>query len=370
MKQLLERKHGTRAIVFALLLTMLTWLAPMDWQIAKAAEGDVEIPVTGGSLLFDKATGTITGYEGDITEANIQQTYDGIEVTGIGDFAFQGCEGLTSITIPDSVTSIGEGAFSDCTSLASVTIPDSVISIGNWAFGDCASLISVNIPNSVTSIGGRAFGYYLNDDFDTVKVPNFKIYGHSNDSAAAKYARENGFAYAIVGSNGTPNTSTQAKPGTTVKDKKSNGSYVVTQAKQNGGTATYKKPLDKKKTSVKIGGETYKVTAIGKNAFKGNKKLESVKIGANVEKIEASAFNKCTKLKKVKIPRKVKTIQKMAFAGCKNLKSITIQTKKTVGAKAFKGVNKNAIVKTPKGKAKAYTKLLRSKGLSKKAKVK
>ncbi|MBQ5969670.1 MAG: leucine-rich repeat domain-containing protein [Clostridia bacterium] len=78
-------------------------------------------------------------------------------VTSIGDDAFFGCSGLTSVTIPDSVTSIGDWAFAFCSSLTSVTIPDSVTSIDNYAFFGCRSLTSVTIPDSVTSIGDDAF---------------------------------------------------------------------------------------------------------------------------------------------------------------------------------------------------------------------
>ena len=78
-------------------------------------------------------------------------------VTSIGDYAFSGCYGLTSITIPEGVTSIGESAFSGCSGLTSITIPSSVTSIGVSAFFGCSGLTSITIPNGVTSIGDNAF---------------------------------------------------------------------------------------------------------------------------------------------------------------------------------------------------------------------
>ena len=77
-------------------------------------------------------------------------------VRGIGEYAFSGCSGLTSVTIPDGVTYIGSG-FSSCSGLTSITIPDSVTRIGSYAFYGCSGLTSVTIPNSVTSIGSSAF---------------------------------------------------------------------------------------------------------------------------------------------------------------------------------------------------------------------
>ena len=56
---------------------------------------------------------------------------------GIGGNAFKDCNGLTSVSIPNSVTSISSSAFYGCSGLTSVSIPESVTLIGSWAFCNC-----------------------------------------------------------------------------------------------------------------------------------------------------------------------------------------------------------------------------------------
>ena len=87
---------------------------------------------TYGSLTYNKYSDYIeitNCDENAVGEIVIPDKIDGLPVTSIGEYAFEYCSGLTSVTIPDSVTSINKWAFYDCSGLTSVTIPDSVTSI-------------------------------------------------------------------------------------------------------------------------------------------------------------------------------------------------------------------------------------------------
>lgn len=124
---------------------------------------------------------------------------------------------------------------------------------------------------------------------------------------------------------------------------------------------------------VKLDGKDYKVTAVGASAFKNNKKVTSVVIGSNVKTIGKNAFAGCAKLKKVTVKgNRLTQIGSKAFMNCKKLTTITIKSKvlKKAGAGALKGISKKAVIKVPKAKRKAYTKLFAKKGQSKTVKIK
>jgi hypothetical protein len=132
---------------------------------------------------------------------------------------------------------------------------------------------------------------------------------------------------------------------------KGNLIYKVTSTKAGNRTVAVVGVKSKKLTSatipasVKISGQSYKVTKIAKNAFK-----------------------KCAKLKKLTIGKNVTTIGQNAFSGDSALKTITIESKvlKTVGSGAFKGINSKAKIKVASSKLKKYKKLLKGKGQGKK----
>ena len=117
------------------------------------------IVVENGNSVYDSRDNCNAIIETATNEliAGCKNTVIPSNVTSIGNFAFSGCSGLTSIEIPNSVTSIGHAAFSNCSGLTSIEIPNSVTSIGNSAFSGCSGLTSIEIPNSVTSIGDYAF---------------------------------------------------------------------------------------------------------------------------------------------------------------------------------------------------------------------
>jgi hypothetical protein len=78
-------------------------------------------------------------------------------LTSIGESAFQNCNALTSLVLPDTITSIERNAFNNCTVLTSINIPTAINIINEDVFKLCNSLTSINIPSNVTRIGNSAF---------------------------------------------------------------------------------------------------------------------------------------------------------------------------------------------------------------------
>ena len=77
-------------------------------------------------------------------------------VTTIGDYAFYGCENVTSVTLPDTVTQIGKLAFYGCKNLRTLTIPDSVLTVEDYAFAQ-AGLQSIVFRGSAPVLGAGIF---------------------------------------------------------------------------------------------------------------------------------------------------------------------------------------------------------------------
>ena len=227
-------------------------------------------------------------------------------VTSIGGSAFYGCSGLTSVVIPSSVTSIGESAFSGCYGLTSVVIPSSVTSIGGAAFWGCSGLTSVVIPSSITSIGRRAFS-------GCSKLAEIVV-----DDGNQNYMSIDGILYSKDGS------LLHSCPGA--------------------------------KTSVDIPSS---VTSIGGSAFLLCSGLTSVVIPPSVTSIGESAFANCSGLTIVVIPSSVTSISSGAFYDCSNLKEVYCMMETPVATEATfsDDVLMNAVLYVPTGTKDEYEKV-------------
>ena len=105
-------------------------------------------------VLFEKSEKRLVCYP-RASAANSYTVPQGIRI--IGDYAFYGCDSLTSITLPNSIISIGDDAFYECSSLTNINLPDSITAIGDDAFYKCSPLTSINLPDSITAIGESTF---------------------------------------------------------------------------------------------------------------------------------------------------------------------------------------------------------------------
>ena len=129
-----------------------------DWAFT-GCSGLTSIKVESGNSVYDSRENcnAIIKTATNTLISGCKNTIISNSVTSIGNYAFSGCSGLTSLTIPHSVTTIGDNAFYECLGLTRLTIGNSVTSIGNMAFSGCSGLTRLTIPNSVTSIGDWAF---------------------------------------------------------------------------------------------------------------------------------------------------------------------------------------------------------------------
>ena len=207
-------------------------------------------------------------------------------VTSIGDKAFGGCSGLTSVTIPNSVTSIGIWAFYGCSGLTSVSIGESVTSIGSYAFYNCSELTEVTIPNSVTSIGTSAFN------------------------------KCSGLTEVIIGNSVT-----------SIGDEAFYSCCGLTKVNYLGTVDKW--------VEIDFNYSDSNPTYYAKDLYINNELLTDVKI-TTADYIKKYAFYNCQSIKSVEIGNSVTSIGGFAFSSCSGLTSITIPNSVTsIGIWAF-----------------------------------
>lgn len=345
-------KKTVSVIMAVLMLVALVPLNNLGVTAQAAKSGNFKYSVSGGKA-------TVTGLVNkNVASVIIPDTLGGYPVTCIGESAFNWCDKLESVTIPDSVTSIEDYAFSSCYNLASVNIPQNVTNIGYSAFSGC-KITSVSLSEKVTSIGTFAF------DCDTlIKItvsPDNKVYSsedgvlfNKDKTTLIQYPASNPETEYTVPDSVTLfdspsfddckyletvnlprnlwlmyNRFSNAVSLTDINVDPNNDSLSsidgILFSKDGDELITY--PMGRQDIEYTIPDE---VTQIGNYAFQGDGKLQKINIGKGLTEIGYCFFARCNSLKEINIPDNVTKIGYAAFELCKNLKTVTIPNTVTI----------------------------------------
>lgn len=245
-----------------------------------------------------------------MNDAEVKDMIIPSNVTSIGNFAFQGCTGITSVKIPDSVTTIGSKAFKDCTGLTSITIPSGVLTIGESAFA-YTNIKEVAIESnefvSTTQYLYRIFG---------TQVKTYKIGSQVKTIGSWAFAE-----CRYLTSVELPALLTSIEGAAFLGCSKLEAISIPTTVTSIGGGAF------RECSSLKSINLPNSITSIGSYAFLGCTNIEEIVIPNSVEVIEDGVFSGCTSLSSVTIPNSVTTIGSIfgeSFKDCVSLKTLTL----------------------------------------------
>jgi len=285
----------------------LTWtLVDGVLTISKTGEG------TGA--IYDFTSGTAPWYD---NRASITSIVIGDGVTGIGTYAFEGCNNasLTTIDIPSSVTSVGANAFNGCTNLATAILrAASLTEYGANAFKGCSALTTIYVPIGSSSAYKTGWSAYQS------KVV------------------EGGFC------------------GTNLTWSYNSGVLAISGSGDMSDYSSGNAPWYENRASITSVTIANGVTSLGDYAFEGCSNTTTVTIPRSVESIGSGTFSGCG-LTTVTIPANVTSIGDSAFASCSSLAIVKVKRSEspltTLGTNAFNGCPLTSIT-VPYGKGSNY----------------
>ena len=311
-KRFLNSKSGTSSLFKGFVMLVVLMLMTTSSAMAEVIDGIRYVldPVKKTATIFPQFNGY---YSGDIIIPEKVKGNDGVEyvVTSLGASCFDGCSGLTSITIPSSVTSLGERCFSGCSGLTSITIPSSVTSIGESCFSNCRGLTSITIPSSVTSLGKSCF--YDCDGLTSITIP----------SSVTSLGKSCFYDCDGLTSITIPSSVTSLDDYCFFDCSGLTSITIPSSVTSLGdGCFSYCTSL----TSITIPSS---VTSLGENCFSYCRGLTSITIPSSVTSLSDGCFSYCSGLTSITIPSSVTSLSWGCFQGCSGLTSITIPSSVT-----------------------------------------
>jgi len=262
------------------------------------------------SLSIPKAVSTIGDYAFDnCINLTTLSFADGGCLETIGNNTFFNCQKLTTAEIPSGVTSIGINAFHSCVALSIVYLPETLSAFGNNAFNNCPVLFDVYDVNGSHSLtcGDTTYGY----------VAANALLIHTNLNEAPLHdSIYGGFTF------------------------KTNGSVWILYSVDGSmpSQLNFAKFKSTEEGTALFG--QYFTYSIHKNIFKGNASIKSMIISDAVTSIPEESFYNCANLETVNMSNatELTAINNKLFINCTKLTTLTLPTESaisTVGDQAF-----------------------------------
>ena len=301
---------------FSLMLAGQAWaqeftIGTLKYTVTDATKHEVSV----GKISDDNQPSGNIEIPSTVTSEGVTYT-----VTSIDDWAFGYCEGLTSLTVPNSVTTIGYSAFSQCKNLT-ITILNTATDIESLAFADVLNLFysgqaegcpwGAKFLNGV--FGENGFVYHIND--------NTILVGYNGDETDV-----------IIPDNVT------AIGDNAFCDNHDIKSVTIPNSVTSIGNYAFSMCIELKTINIPSS-----VKSIGREAFRSCE-ITSITIPEGVTEISDNTFYSCQHLTSITIPNTVKRIGSYAFESCSSLTSIEIPNSVTnIGFGAFSGCNISTI---------------------------
>lgn len=288
-----------------------TWGKNISWTLD--SNGCLVIKGQGDMITYgDNSSLPWRHNKNEITSVFIE---DG--VTNICLYAFEGCDNLTDITMPNSLKSIESGAFKDCKSLHNVIIPNSVTHMDTGVFSGCISLTSVRLSNSITNIPQYTFSNCKK--LIQVEIPH----GITGIGFQAFSSCEKLSTISI------PNSVTWLEDGV-FRDLNGLKSITIPGSIKNIPDSAFNSCHNLSEVIISSG-----VTNIGRRSFADCKKLKKIAIPDTVCNIESYAFDGCDQLETLSLPAEITSIKPYTFIRCSLSKIVIPDGVTDIGDGAF-----------------------------------